>query len=79
MLQTGVVMCNLTVGEIPAYIPHRVFQPKQLIFLSSFIHQTQPRLTKAISQNSGQIPRVTESIEMLPPASIFGCNAPKLF
>lgn len=51
----------------------------QLCFWVVLSIKRRPGLVKAISQNSGQIPRVGKSIQMLPPAAIFGCDALKVF
>lgn len=71
-------MCKITVREFPTYSPTERFS-YQLMSLSVLSTTHSPELMKAIWQNSGQILHVGKSIEILPPASIFGCNAWKLF
>lgn len=73
-----VVMCKITVRGFPAYSLTAGSGTNWCFWVFLSI-KCSPGLMKAISQNSGQILRVGKSIEILPPASIFGYSAWKLF
>lgn len=70
-------MCKITVNLLHI-APQRISETNWCFWVVLSIKHS-PGLMKAIPQNSGQILRVGKSIEILPPASIFGCNAWKLF
>lgn len=71
-----VAMNELIVRVLPAYSPRCICQPNQAVFLSCFIHQTQPGLMKAIFTKLGsnstcnQIDRNTSPPPSPPPPSV---------